>query len=168
MKRLFLITGIICVALTMSFAQNKKADKAAAAQAQFEKAVAAIDAKDFVILVDTYETGKGVIETNTDQANFLSYERGFVFVQGAIIAGNTYTNKLTVSDYNQSTDKKGNIRIDMQCNGSFLKAKIEIFLRKGGNYSDVIITPTQGDTKRFSGEIVPRAESKYFKRPGEV
>ena len=56
----------------------------------------------------------------------------------------------------------------MQGKGSFVTAKIEITMKKGGNYADVIITPAKGDTKRFSGEIIPWAESKYFKRYGVV
>ena len=168
MKKFILFVGFFCLALTVSFAQNKKADKEAAAKAQYEKAVAAIDAKDFVIVVDTYEAGNGNIETNSDDANFFSYEKEFAFLQGAIVAGNNYTNKVTVSDYKAVTDKKGNLRIEMQCKGAFVSSKVEIFMKKGGNYADVIISPTTGDAKRFSGEVIPRAESKYFKRPGEV
>jgi hypothetical protein len=168
MKRLFLFVGLICITLTVSYAQNKKAEKEAAAKAQFEKAVAAIDAKDFVIIVDSYESTSGTIETNSDDANFFSYEKDFVFMQGTIVAGNSYTNKVTVTDYKQVADKKGNIKIEMQCKGSFVNAKVEINMKNGGNYADVIVTPSKGDAKRFSGEVVPRAESKYFKRPGEV
>ncbi|HEX7584236.1 MAG TPA: DUF4251 domain-containing protein [Prolixibacteraceae bacterium] len=159
---------MISRSMTVSFAQNKKADKEAASKAQFEKAVAAIEAKDFVIIIDTYESASGTIETNSDDSNFLSYEKEFVFMQRMIVAGNNYTNKVTVTDYKQVADKKGNVRIEMQCKGSFVTAKIEITMKKGGNYADVIITPAKGDTKRFSGEIVPRAESKYFKRSGVV
>ena len=114
MKKLFLLIGILSVTLTVSLAQNKKAEKEVAAKAQFEKAVAAIEAKDFVIIVDTYESGSGTIETNTDDANFVSYEKDFVFLQGAIVAGNSYTNRVTISDYKQVADKKENIRIEMQ------------------------------------------------------
>ncbi len=168
MKKLFLLIGILSVTLTVSLAQNKKAEKEAAAKAQFEKAVAAIEAKDFVIIVDTYESGSGTIETNTDDANFVSYEKDFVFLQGAIVAGNSYTNRVTISDYKQVADKKENIRIEMQVKGTYITAKIEIFMKKGGNYADVIISHSKGGSKRFSGEVIPRAESKYFKRPGVV
>jgi hypothetical protein len=152
-----------------SFAQNKKADRDSLALIKFEKAVAAVEAKDFVIIVDSYETANGIFETNTDNANFLSYEKEFVFLQGQIIAGNSNTNKLTVSDYSQVADKKGNIKISMQVRGFFITAKVEITLKKtAGAYADVILTPTKGDVKRFSGDVVPRGESKYFKRSGEI
>lgn len=168
MKKLFLFIGIIGIISTVSIAQNKKADKEAAAKAQFEKAVAAIEAKDFVIIVDTYESYTRTIESNTDVTNFLSFEKESVFLQDSIVSGNAYTNKVTVSDYNQATDKKGNLKIVMHVKGSFINAKIEISMKNGGNYANVIVTPSTGKTKRFSGEIVPRAESKYFKRPGVV
>ena len=153
----------------VSFAQNKKAEKEAAAKAQFEKAIAAIDAKDFVIVVDTYEdTLDNTLQTNTDMANFVSHEKELVFLQGSILTGDNSTHRMNVSDYKKTVDKKDNVKIEMQLKGSLLKAKVEIFLKKGGNYADVIITPVKGTTKRFSGELVPRAESKYIKRPGVV
>jgi len=211
MKRTFLLMGCLAILSTVSNAQNIKADKEAVAKAQFEKAVAAMNAKEFVIIVDSYEAsnrtskanpdlsnfksyeakessdgtsktntdgsnsksedsnvpGDRTIKTNTDVANFLSFEKEFVILQG-IPAGNQYTNKVNVSDFKQETDKKGNVRIKMQVKGFYITAKIEISLKKGGNYADVIVSPTKGDTKRFSGEIVPKSESKYFKRPGEV
>ena len=167
MKRILLSFCFISLAL-FSFSQNKKAEKDSIALVKFGKAIAALEAKDFVIIVDSYEAGQGVFETNNDDANFLSYEKELVFVQGQIIAGNSHTNKLTVSEYNKTADKKGNISIRMQVLGSFINGRIEIFLRKGGNSADVIITPTSGTVKRFSGEVVPRAESKYFKRSGGI
>jgi len=169
MKRILLSVCFISAALLASFGQNTKVDKDAAALVKFEKAIAALEAKDFVIIVDSYETGAGNYETNIDNANFLSYEKEFVFLQGQIVAGNGNINKETVSDYSQIADKKGNIKISMQARGFFINAKIEISLKKtGGNYADVIITPTKGSIKRFSGEVVPRSESKYFKRSGEI
>jgi hypothetical protein len=167
MKKLLLLIGILSLLSTVSPAQNKKAEKEAAAKALFDKAVAAIEAKEFVIIVDTYDGADRTIQTNTDVANFLSYEKEFVYLQG-ITAGNQYTNKLVVSDYKQETDKKGNVILIMQVKGTYIIAKIEIFLKKGGNYADVVINATKGNSIRFSGEIVHRALSKYFKKPGEV
>jgi hypothetical protein len=168
MKKIILSFCFISLALLSSNAQNKKAVRDSLARVKFEKTVAAIEAKDFVIIVDSYDAGGGTFETNTDNANFLSYEKEFVFLQGQIIAGNTYTNKLTVSEYSNVTDKKGNITIEMQVRGNFINAKIEIIQKKGFSNADVIIKPTKGDNKRFSGEIIPRRESKYFKRSGEI
>lgn len=168
MKKFFLTFCFISAALMPSIAQDKKAEREAATLAAFEKALVTVESKDFVIIADNYDVD-GVFETNTDVANFLSYEKEFVYLQGMIIAGNNNTNKLTVTDYSQVTDKKGNVKISMQAKGLFITAKIEMSLKKtAGSVADVIITPTKGTVKRFSGEVVPRAESKYFKRPGEI
>ena len=56
----------------------------------------------------------------------------------------------------------------MQVKGAAITARVEIFVRKNGNYADVVVTPTQGTTRRFSGEITTRAESKYRKKPNVV
>lgn len=170
MKKYFLTLCFLTAALMPAVSQDKKAEREAAALAAFEKSLATIETKDFVIIVDSYETGSaGIFETNTDVANFFSYEKEFAYLQGTILTGNNNTNKLTVSDFNQVTDKKGNVKVSMQGKGFFINAKIEISLKKtGGSKADVIITPTKGTVKRFTGEVVPRAESKYFKRPGEI
>jgi len=170
MKRIFLSIVIISAALFSSYAQgNKKAEKDSLALLKFEQAVATLQTKDWVIIVDSYETGGGIFETNSDAANFLSYEKENVFMQGQIVSGNAHTNKLEVSNYEQATDKKGNVKVTMQVRGFFITAKVDISLtKKSGDYADVIITPTKGDMKRFSGYVVPRSQSKYFKRTGEI
>jgi len=168
MKRIFLSLVLIATAFLSSYAQDKKAEKDSIALVKFQKALSAIEAKDFVIIVEYYKTEAGSFENNTDAANFLSYEKEFIYLQGQIVAENGYRNKLTVSDYSQTADKKGNIQISMQARSLLITAKIEILLKKGGNYADVIITPTKGSVKRFSGEVVSTAESKYFKRAGEM
>jgi hypothetical protein len=170
MKRILLSLCLVSAAVFVCSAQgSKKAEKDSLALVKFEQALATIETKDFVIIVDSYETAGGIFETNSDAANFLSYEKDYVYLQGQIVSGNAHTNKLEVSGYNQATDKKGNVRISMQVRGFFITAKIDISLtKKGGDYADVIITPTKGDMIRFSGYVVPRSQSKYFKRTGEI
>jgi hypothetical protein len=171
-KRAVLLIGIMIILSVVSIGQDKKAEKQVAAkvkkeaeiaakQAKFEKAVAAINAKDFVIFVDMLGT---TYKINRDPANFLSYEKDFVFIQG-VIATNQLTNKLKVSNYTQTTDKKGNINISMWVRGFYIDDKVEIFMRKGDNYAEVIMTMR---FNRFSGELLPREESGYFKRPNEI
>jgi hypothetical protein len=178
MKRTLLSVCLIGAVLFSASAQKENKDSVALAK--FEKALFDIGAKDFVIIVDSYKVSDtteeeggpeegGSFETNTDNANFISYEKEFMFFQGQIVADNAYTNKLTVSDYSQVTDKKGNVRISMQVTGFYIRAKVEISLKKkAGNYADVIITPTKGSTKRFSGYVVPTAKSEYFKRSSVI
>jgi len=166
MKRIILTLCLIIVGLLATYGQNKKAERDSLALINFEKALADIDAKDFAIVVDTYGSS---YESNTDNSNFLSYEKDFMLLQGQIIAKNSYTNKLEVIDASQATDKKGNVKVSLQVKGFYITAKIEISLKKtSGNYADVIITPSRGEAVRFSGNIVPRAESEYFRKPGEI
>jgi hypothetical protein len=167
MKKILLLFCFISLALITN-AQNKKAERDSIAAIKFRNAVAALEAKDFVIIVQTYLLPVGTSETNLDDAVFLSYEKEFVFIQGQILAGNAFTNKLTVSEYNQSTDKKGNISIIMRVRGFYITAKVEISLKKGSSVADVILTPVTGSPFRFSGEVVARARSKYFKRSGGI
>jgi hypothetical protein len=168
MKKLILAICFISAALFNVNGQDKKAEREAAALAAFEKALTTIESKDYVIIVGTYQTG-GMFNDNTDNANFMAFENDHIILQGAIIADNNNTNKLTVSDYNQTTDKKGNIRISFQAKGLLINARVEMSLKKSaGNVADVIITPTKGEVKRFNGEIVPKAQSKYFRRVGEI
>ena len=84
MKRIFLAFCFITAALlsTSTYAQNKKAVRDSINLIKYEKAVAAVEAKDFVIIVDSYATEGGSFESNTDKANFLSYEKEFVYLQG--------------------------------------------------------------------------------------
>ena len=169
MKKFFVTLCFLTAALMPAVSQDKKAEREAAALAAFEQALATIETKDFVIITESYMVGSGIWETNTDVAVFFSYEKDFAYLQGAILTGNTNTNKLEVSDFNQVADKKGNVKVSMQAKGFFINARIEISLKKtGGSLADVIITPTKGEVKRYTGEVVPRAQSKYFKRPGEI
>jgi hypothetical protein len=167
MKRILL--SVFIISLAMFTASAQKADKDSIAAAKFERAIADIEAKDFVIIVDSYTKEDGSYETNADNSQFISYEKEFMFLQGMILAENAHNNKLTVSDYSQETDKKGNVRISMQVAGFYIRAKVEITLKKkAGNYADVIITPTKGTNKRFSGYVVPTAKSEYFKRSNVI
>lgn len=168
MKRVLFTILILALSLSVATAQNKKAEKEAAGLAQFEKAKAAIEAKEFVIVPDSYEKSDGTPEPNTDDANFLSFEDGSVFLQGMIICSNSFTNKTESTSFNIKEDKKGNLFIEMQVKGSAITARIEIQLRKGGGYAEVIVIPTKGTTRRFSGEVVPKAEARYIKRPNVV
>lgn len=162
------MSGLLCVSVLFSFSQNKKAEKEAEAKKLVDKALVALEMKEYVVIVDTYEASSGNIETNTDIGNFFAYEKDYVILQGSMVSGSSNPHKMIVSDYKQETDKKGNVTIEMQLKGTIIVAKAEIYMKKGGNYADIVITPTKGTSKRFSGEVIPRSESKYFKRPGEV
>jgi hypothetical protein len=174
-KRILLLIGLLIFLSMVSLAQNKRAERKAASkakkeaeivagEARFTKAVSAINAKDFVIFVDVLGHTQKI---NRDPTNFLSYETDFVFLQG-YAAGNQYTNKLTVSKYSQTNDKDGNVTISMQVRGFYIDERIEISLKKGDNIDEVNIIPGNRGCFYYSGELVTRSESDYFKRPNEI
>lgn len=168
-KKIISFLVILLVSFGAVNAQNKKADKKAEEQAKYEKAKAAIEAKVFALVPDSYEKSNGTLETNSDDSNFILFEDdGFFYLQGSIIVGNKFTNKTEVSEYGLKIDKKGNISLKMQVSGSAITARVEIQMRNGSNYADVIITPTSGGSMRFSGEVLPKSEAKYYKRPNVV
>ncbi len=168
-KRIISLLVIVLVSFGAINAQNKKAEKKAEEQAKYEKAKAAIEAKLFALIPDSYEKKDGTPDVNTDESNFILFEDdGFFYLQGAIIAGNKFTNKTEVTEFDLKTDKKGNLFLKMQVSGSAITARVEIQMRNGSNYADVIITPTSGGSMRFSGEVLPKSEAKYYKRPNVV
>jgi hypothetical protein len=137
---------------------------------RFNKAIAAIDAKDFVIVVDSYRSNyNGATYFTMDRTNFFSYEKQFAYVQGAIFFGEVYpdNHKLEVSEFSKVTDSKGNITVKMFVRGTLAKARVEIFLKKGDNTAEVIYT-MRGCALRYTGEVVPTSESNYFKRVNKV
>lgn len=174
-KRIFSLIGIVIFLSAVTPAQNTKAERKAAVkakkeakkeaeivagQARFNKAVSAIEAKDFVIFVDVIGH---TLKVNRDLASFLSYENGFVLVQGNA-ANNLYASKLTVYSYSQTTGKDGDVSIDIQVRSFFTDERIEITLKKGDNIAYVVVKGKSGYFE-YSGELLPRGESDYFKRP---
>ncbi|MEZ5018900.1 MAG: hypothetical protein R2756_02040 [Bacteroidales bacterium] len=83
-----------------------------------------------MIIVGTYQTEGAIFIDNIDNANFMQFENDHIIMQGTIITENSYTNKLEVSDYEQTTDKKGNIRITYQAMGRMINAKVTMTLKK--------------------------------------
>lgn len=159
---------LILMAMMMvvpSFAQKMtKAEKEAAAKLAYEAALESINNKTWVIVPDTYATSDGDFETNIDNSNFLSCENGDCFSQGSIVCDNGYTNVSTPSEYEMTTDKKGNITLRVVVNGNYWKGTYKISIRNNGNKADVIFNPVKGTTRRFSGPLVPLAGASYNKR----
>jgi hypothetical protein len=178
MKKFLLFFGIVAIMASTTFAQNSKAEIKAAKKAaqeaeliaKFNKALAAIDAKDFVIVVEQYRSNATRTTTITvDKTNFFSYEKQFAYVQGAVFFGESYpdSHRLDVSDFSKEVDKRGNVTVKMFVRGNLTEARVEINLHNGDNYADVIYK-MRGVELRYSGEVVPTAESDYFKRVTKI
>ena len=166
-KKIIVLLLVAAFSATSLFAQNKKAERQALEQAKFEKAKAAIDTKLFAMLPDSY--GADATAVNVDEAKFIAMEEdGNLYLQGASIAGNNYTNKLEVKSYEVTTDKRGNINLKMVVSGSMINGRVEILMRKGSNYADVMVIPNSGSRLEFSGELLPKNEVRYYKRPNVI
>lgn len=156
---LFTVTPIISVAQ-----KQTKEEKAAIARAAYDVAVKCVDAKDFVIVPSSYTDKEGMIEANTDNSNFLSFETKKLFLQGDIVCDNRYTNIAEATEYIPSFDKKGNLRLRIVVMGRMVKGTYIISMRSNDNMADVIFTPQSGVTRKFSGPIVPLNAANYNKR----
>jgi hypothetical protein len=171
MKKIQSLIGILCILSVATFAQNINADKKAAGNAEkksaaslrFEKAVTAINTKDFVVFI---EFSYNEIQLGSDFTQFLSLEKGFFYYQTTDCK---YTQKLKVTDYKEITDKDGNIRIVSEVKGYFIrKGRIEIILTKGDNLAEVSFWIPNKGTGYFYGALLPTNESGYLKRPMEI
>lgn len=166
MKKI-LLTLCLSAALLPLYAQKQKMskeEKAAAAQAAYEAALASINSKTFVLVPESFEKSDGTLENNIDDAVFLSAEGSRMFAQGAIVCANSYNNIGEATSYDVKVDKKGNVKAVIVVSGRMWHGTYRITMRKGGNHADVIFDPQGSAARKFSGPIVPLAGAKYNKR----
>lgn len=75
---------------------------------------------------------------------------------GVTVSGST-------SDYRQSVDKKGNIRVSMNVIGTGISAQVYINLPNGGNQASVDISPNFNSRRiTLRGELLPLSEGNIF------
>jgi len=163
-KVLFLLLAML-MAVPSSYAQKMtKEEKKAAAKLAFDAAVESINNKSWVIVPSGYMTSDGILESNIDDAVFLSVEGEDMFAQGYCVCDNGKNNVSHRNDYEVITDKKGNIKVIITVHGNFWKGTYTVKMKNGSNEATIIFDP-QGSSKReFSGPIVPLAGAKYTKR----
>ena len=166
MKKILLVLLAFCIALP-SFGQKlSKEEREAAAKAANTAALDAVKAKAFVLVPTTYteDAADGTISDNTDNSNFFSCEGENCFAQGVICCDNRYTNICEPTEYSMNIDKKGNMKLRIVVSGRMLKGTYTFSMRHNTNHADVIFSPQNGTTRKFSGPIVPLKEANYNKR----
>ena len=169
MKRI--LTVILSCMLTVlpSFAQKmSKEEKAAAAKASYEAALAAINAKAWVLVPSSYQLEDGSMDSNDNNDIFLSHEGESAFSQGSIVCGNSNTNIGEATSYEVTVDKKGNVKLLMVISGRMWRGTYKITMKNGSNVADVIFTQQSGPTLKFQGPVVPLAEASYNKRSNPI
>lgn len=164
MKQLLLLSFALLIMLPTVAQKQSKEEKAALAKVAYNTAVKCVEDKNFVIIPSSYTDKDGVIETNTENTNFISSETTNLFIQGEIVCDNKYTNIAEATEYTPIFDKKGNLRLRIVVMGRMIKGTYIISMRANTNMADVIFTPQSGTIRKFSGPIVPVNAAKYYKR----
>lgn len=164
MKKITLIAFLFILVIPAWGQRMTKEEKAALAKAAYETAVKCINEKSFVIVPATYTDKDGVMESNSENTNFISCESGQIFTQGTIVCDNKYTNVADATEYTPTLDKKGNLKLRIVVNGRMIKGTYVISMKANTNVADVIFTPASGTTRKFTGPVTPLTGSSYYKR----
>lgn len=168
MRKLLLIL-VAAVLVVPAFAQKMtKEEKAAAAKLAYEAALESINNKSWVIVPEYFTTQSGEFESNSNNDNFLSCEGADCFSQGYICCDNDKTNIATPTEYDVKVDKKGNVKIRIVVDGRFWRGIYTISMKNNGNMADVIFVPNNGNTRKFTGPIVPLAGASFNKRSNPI
>lgn len=168
MKKIILILAVLSVCLPAAAQKLSKAEKAAQAKEAYDKAVECVNKKSFVIVPSSYTDTEGLIQSNTDNSNFISCEIENLFMQGRIVCDNNYTNIAQATEYTPNFDKKGNLRLRIVVNGRMIKGTYVISMRSNSNMADVVFTPQSGTVRKFSGPLTPLGATKYNKRANAI
>ena len=169
MKKLVILSIFALCALPLFGQKMTKEEKAAAANARYELALASMNAKSFVLVPSEWTDPDGEVISNDNNSIFLSVEGDKVFGQGRTITDNNNDNVGEATKYDVTVDKKGNVKLTMIVSGRMWKGTYKISMRNGDNQADVIFTPSgSGTTRRFHGPIVPVAGADYNKRSNPI
>ena len=118
--------------------KQMKAEQDARDRLAFEEARKAIEAKEFVLEADQVSFKSGSTAQVSSNTNFVAVQGDKAVVQVAFdipVSGPNGLGGVTVSgstsDYRQSVDKKGNIRVSMNVIGTGISAQVYINLPNG-------------------------------------
>lgn len=150
--------------------KQMKAEQDARDRLAFEEARKAIEAKEFVLEADQVSFKSGSTAHVSSNTNFVAVQGDKAVVQVAFdipVSGPNGLGGVTVSgstsDYRQSVDKKGNIRVSMNVIGTGISAQVYINLPNGGNQASVDISPNFNSRRiTLRGELLPLSEGNIF------
>lgn len=148
----------------------RKKQREAINQANFQRAVAALEDGNWVLEANRLYTKWGRTINVSDQTNFVSLEDSTAYMQ---LAFNNYigpnglggiTLKGRPTSIKMSTDKHGNITYHMSVIGNALNADITVRLNNGNQYADADVEAmTTSGRLRFAGSLVPLDESTTYR-----
>jgi hypothetical protein len=184
-KIIFLLTVILLATNSSVMAQqepdNKKAKKEAkkaekeakkaAKQAEklliFEQAAQAMNERKFLYKIDRIQIDNGRFTPTDNRSSF--FELNDTITASQLDAGSTYsTPKLiygSISDFESSTDKKGNliIKFVLREKTSIIPKNITMKLEYGSNECAMTIAERKGTRKYIRGTIVPLGSEVIFR-----
>ena len=142
--------------------KQMKAEQDARDRLAFEEARKAIEAKEFVLEADQVSFKSGSTAQVSSNTNFVVQVAFDIPVSGPNGLGGVTVSGST-SDYRQSVDKKGNIRVSMNVIGTGISAQVYINLPNGGNQASVDISPNFNSRRiTLRGELLPLSEGNIF------
>ena len=137
---------------------------------QWNQAGNSVAKRSFVIEADAVTFKNGVRLMVNSMTNFIAVDgdRGVVqispsnFVNGPNGVGGVTVDG-SISGYEVTTDRKGNVRISMNVTGAVINATVDITLYPGSDQAYVVVSPNfNSRTIRIEGTIVPYAHSRVI------
>lgn len=177
-KFIYLITAMLLVCTGNMMAQEAELTRAQEKELQakidsiyFEKAVEAINQKNFTLEADRITFKRGRTEFVTSNTNFISVKGDRAVIQIAISNFNAGPNGLggitvegTTSSYQVEKSKKGNIILEMNVTGKGVSARVRIEMRKGSNIASADVMPNfNSNNMTLTGVLINSDESQVFK-----
>ncbi|GAB6123915.1 DUF4251 domain-containing protein [Dysgonomonas termitidis] len=169
----FLLSSILLIFAGCKTQQDPL--KAAAEEAEqrmwFEKAVQALNDREFVLEADRIDFKYGRFVYVSANTNFISMHQDKATIQMAFnspyagpngIGGITVDGK--VSNVKMQSDKKGNITFSMTVQGTAVSANVTLRLTNGSNQCNATINPNFNSNRiEFSGNLYQEADSNVYK-----
>ena len=173
---MILTVAILLAGAGTGYAQSQDANSRKMARKQMKAEQDARDrlafeeAREFVLEADQVSFKSGSTAQVSSNTNFVAVQGDKAVVQVAFdipVSGPNGLGGVTVSgstsDYRQSVDKKGNIRVSMNVIGTGISAQVYINLPNGGNQASVDISPNFNSRRiTLRGELLPLSEGNIF------
>lgn len=186
-KVIALITlAMMSIGISNIYAQESKAELKAQEKAErarlkaeeqvtnallYNKAAAALQAKQFVMEADQIISRRGRSAFVNSNTNFIlvNQKQGSIQVAfNTILPGPNGIGGITVdgniSDIKTTTNKKGNISCNFSVQGIAVSAQVFLTLTNGSNNASVTISPNfNSNSITLNGKLVPLEESNIYK-----
>lgn len=169
----FLLTSIMLIFAGCKTQQDPL--KAAAEEAEqkmwYEKAVQALNDREFVLEAERIDFKNGRFAYVTANTNFISMHGDKATIQMAFnspYAGPNGIGGITVdgraSNVKMQTDKNGNVIFSMTVQGAAVSATVTLRLTNGTNQCNATVNPNfNSNTINFRGELYQEADSNVYK-----